>query len=115
MDNFERDNTEPLADDMDPDMEEGMEPFILTDEDGNEVPFEMLGDIEFEGAHYAVMSPLEDEPGDFGDLEEDTQPVVILRMEESDDDVVLESVTDEDLMERVFDAFMQAHPEIFED
>ncbi len=116
MSDFERNDMEPLGDDMDPDMEEGLEPFMLTDEDGREHPFEMLGDIEFEGAQYAIMSPLEEDEN-FSDLGDDAQPVVVLRMmeEEGSEDFVLESVMDDALLDRVFDAFVKAHPEIFED
>ncbi len=111
MDDFERE------DDMDPDMEEGMEAFMLADEDGKEYPFEMIGDIEFEGAHYALMSPVdaEDEEFDMAD-DEDAQPVVILQMQEGEDnDMILTSVTDDALLDRIFDAFMKTHPELFED
>ena len=41
-------------------MEEEMEPWTLTDENGNEMQFEALCQVEYEGALYFALAPLEE-------------------------------------------------------
>lgn len=38
--------------------------FILEDENGNEVPFEFVGFMEYEGEEYLFAFPMEDEDGE---------------------------------------------------
>ncbi len=70
---------------------------VLTDEDGNEVPFEFLDLIEYEGNEYVVLLPTEDE---------DDDQVVILQVEDSGEDTESYfAVEDEEILQAVFDIF----------
>lgn len=68
---------------------------ILNDEDGNEIPFEFLDLIEYEGENYVVLLP----PGD--------DEVVILKAEEgpTEDEESYTSVDDEETLMAVFEIF----------
>ena len=79
---------------------------VLTDEDGNDVEFEFLDNVEYEGNLYVVMIPVEDE--DAG--------VVIMLLEEGeteDEDSFL-TVTDEDVVEAVYEIFKENNKDVFE-
>lgn len=81
---------------------------ILNDEDGNEVKFEFLDLIEFEGEEYVVLLPTEDE--------EDNDEVVILKVEDTEDDSEMESyvsVEDEDTLNKVFEMFKEKFKDEF--
>ncbi|MCL2383234.1 MAG: DUF1292 domain-containing protein [Oscillospiraceae bacterium] len=71
---------------------------VLNDEDGNEVKFEFLDLIEYEGNSYIVLLPLEDD-------EEDGE-VVILQVEntETDEESYI-SVDDQNVLQQVFEVF----------
>ena len=51
---------------------------VLNDENGNEVRFEFLDLIEYDGEEYVVLLPVVEEG------EEDSGEVVILKLEETD-------------------------------
>ena len=72
---------------------------ILNDEEGNEIEFEFLDLIEFEGEEYVVLLPMEDA--------DDADEVVILKVEdtESDDEESYVSVDDENVLNKVFEIF----------
>lgn len=81
---------------------------ILNDEDGNEVEFEFLDLIEYEGEEYVVLLPVEedtDEPGE----------VVILKLEdtESEDEESYVSVEDETVLNKVFEIFKEKFEDEF--
>ena len=81
---------------------------ILNDEDGNEVKFEFLDLIEYEGEEYVVLLPTEEE--------EDNDEVVILKVEDVEDDPDLEtyvSVDDEDTLNAVFEIFKEKFKDEF--
>jgi len=67
---------------------------ILNDEDGNEVQFEFLDLIEFEGEQYVVLLPTDEED------DENAGEVVILKLEdtESEDEESYVSVDDEQVL-----------------
>ena len=80
---------------------------VLNDADGNEVEFEYLASVDYEGNEYIVLMPLE------GD---DTE-VVILRVEAvpgNDEEEAYVGVTDEPTLEAVFDLFKAEFADIFE-
>ena len=79
---------------------------VLTDEDGNDVEFEFLDNVEYEGNLYVVMIPVEDE--DAG--------VVIMLLEEgeTEDEDSLLTVTDEDVVEAVYEIFKENNKDVFE-
>ena len=69
---------------------------VLNDENGEEVPFEFLDLIEYEGEEYVVLLPVEED--------EEADEVVILRLEdsESEDEESYVSVDDEEILNKVF-------------
>jgi len=81
---------------------------VLNDEEGNEVEFEFLDLIEFEGEEYVVLLPIEVEEDEEGE-------VVILKVEdtESDEEESYVSVDDEDVLNKVFAIFKEKFKEEF--
>lgn len=77
---------------------------VLNDEEGNEVEFEFLDLIEYEGEEYIVLLPAEDVEN------EEPDEVVILKTEklkeetDSDEETYV-SVENEDVLNAVFDIF----------
>ena len=81
----------------------------LNDEDGNEVEFEFLDLIEYEGEEYVILLPVEDE-------EEAEEPgeVVILKVEStSEDEESYVSVEDEEVLNNVFEIFKEKFKDEF--
>ena len=80
---------------------------ILNDEEGNEVEFEFLDLIEYEGEEYVVLLPVEesDEAGE----------VVILKLEdtESEDEESYVSVDDDEVLNKVFEIFKEKFKDDF--
>ena len=80
---------------------------ILNDEEGNEVEFEFLDLIEYEGEEYVVLLPVEesDEAGE----------VVILKLEdtESEEEESYVSVDDDDVLNKVFEIFKEKFKDDF--
>ena len=80
----------------------------LTDENGQETVFEYLDVIEYQGKEYLILLPVEDEDGQ----------VVILEIEPVDEENEnYLSVTDEDILNAVYDIFKDRYKDIltFED
>ncbi len=80
-------------------MEEFDNKIILNDEAGNEVEFEFLDLIEYQGEEFVVLLPC-DEADEAGE-------VVILKLEDTDDEEneSYASVDDESVLNAVFDIF----------
>lgn len=80
-------------------MEEFDNKIILNDEVGNEVEFEFLDLIEYQGEEYVVLLP--------ADETEEAGEVVILKLEDTDDEEneSYASVDDETVLNAVFDIF----------
>ena len=75
---------------------------ILNDENGNEVKFEFLDLMEYEGEEYIILLPTEEG--------EDNDEVVILKVEDVEDDPDMEtyvSIDDEDTLKAVFEMFKE--------
>ena len=69
----------------------------LTDEDGVEIHFNILGSCEVEGIKYLALIPLEDN---------EAEEYVILKLTEDEDgDEVLVTIDDDDEFDKVADAF----------
>ena len=81
----------------------------LNDEDGNEVEFELLDLIEYEGEEYVVLLPTEEEG------EEEIDEVLILKYEEneSEDEESYVIVEDEDVLNNVFEIFKEKFKDEF--
>jgi len=73
---------------------------VLNDEDGNEVEFEFLDLIEYDGESYVVLLPNDDD-------EEEAGEVLILKLEDNDseDEESYVSVEDEEILNKVFEIF----------
>ena len=73
---------------------------VLNDEEGNEVEFEFLDLIEYEGETYVVLLPNDEE-------EEEAGEVLILKLEDTDseEEESYVSVEDEEILNNVFEIF----------
>lgn len=95
---------EDLMEDL---LEEDVEILTLQDEDGNDLDFEILDLIEYEGDSYVVLLP----------AEEDADEVLILKIEDSDDlDPDEESyvaIDDDETLDAVFEIFKEKFSDIF--
>ena len=84
---------------------------VLNDEEGNEVEFEFLDIIEYEGEEYVVLLPVEEEDTD------EAGEVVILKLEDTDDEESDEesyvSVDDEEVLNKVFELFKEKFKDEF--
>ena len=80
---------------------------VLNDENGNEIEFEFLDLIEYEGEEYVVLLP--------NDEEDDAGEVVILKLEDTDseEEESYVSVDDEEVLQNVFDIFKEKFKDEF--
>ena len=81
---------------------------ILNDENGNEVKFEFLDLMEYEGEDYIILLPTEEG--------EENDEVVILKVEDVEDDPDMEtyvSIDDEDTLNAVFEMFKEKFKDEF--
>ena len=77
--------------------EEDASIIVLEDDLGNEVEFEYLDVIEYEGIEYLYLIPADEEDGD---------DVVILKITSVDDETeMFEGIEDEELLETLFEIF----------
>ena len=81
---------------------------ILHDEDGNDVEFEFLDLIEYEGEEYVVLLPNDEEDDDAGEI-------LILKLEDTDseDEESYVSVEDEEALNTVFEIFKEKFKDEF--
>ena len=81
---------------------------VLNDENGDEIEFEFLDLIEYEGDEYVVLLPNDED-------EEDAGEVVILKLEDTDseDEESYVSVDDEDVLKAVFEIFKEKFKDEF--
>jgi uncharacterized protein YrzB (UPF0473 family) len=86
------------------------EVYTLTDEEGNESQFELIGTCELEGVTYCALVPL-DENGD-----DAAEEYVILKSEpdENGDDCLV-TIEDDEEFDRVADIFEDEFSDIFYD
>ena len=82
------------------DDESAPEIYTLTDEDGNELNFALLGTLEHEGHTYKALIPVNE------DGEEESDEYVILRCGVDDDgEDILETIEDDEEFDRIADIF----------
>ena len=82
--------------------EEQIERFTLTDEEGNEIEFELIGSGEVDGVMYYAMIPAEEAD----DENRDTFEYVILKSEvDENGDESLFTIDDDEEFDRVADFF----------
>ena len=88
--------------------EEETSTLVLTDENGEDITFEYLDCIEYEGIEYLVLLP----------AEEDSNEIVILQIEPVDEENEnYLAVENEDILDAVYDIFKQRYKDVltFED
>ena len=84
--------------------------YTLTDEDGNELNFSLLGTLEHEGIVYKALIPV-DEDGN-----EESEEYVILKCGVDDDgEEILETIEDDEEFDKIADIFDDEFADIFYD
>ena len=77
---------------------------VLTDDEGNDVEFEWLDTIEMNDKTYVVVLP----------TDEDSEEVVILKIEPEEDEDTFVGLDDENEINAVFEAFKEKNKENFD-
>ncbi len=88
-------------------LEEEETGIILTDEDGNEVEFDLLDCVEYEGSSYLVMLPADDN-------DEGNVVIMLLEEGETEEDDTLLTVTDEKILDEVYAIFKENNKDFFD-
>ena len=81
----------------------------LTDSDGSDVDFEVLDIVPYKKHEYVVMLPVDDES--------DSPEAVILELleaEEDNEEDMLQGVEDEEILNAVFNLFMEKNADEFQ-
>ena len=81
----------------------------LTDSDGSDVDFEVLDIVPYKEHEYVVMLPVDDES--------DSPEAVILELleaEEDNEEDLLQGVEDEEILNAVFNLFMEKNADEFQ-
>ena len=78
----------------------GSDYLTIEDEDGNEVEFEHIDTVEYNGVTYLAFIPAEIS------IEEDAE-VVIMQIVEENGEELLEAVEDDEIADAVFDIVME--------
>ena len=81
----------------------------LTDSDGSDVDFEVLDIVPYKEHEYVIMLPVDDES--------DSPEAVILELleaEEDNEEDMLQGVDDEDILNAVFNLFMEKNADEFQ-
>lgn len=79
-------------------------PFILNDEDGNEIKFELLDLIVLEDEKYVVLYPIDNE----------NDEVVILRVQETDGELDEYLSVDEKTLQSVYAIFKEKFKDVYD-
>ena len=77
--------------------------FTLTDEEGNEIDFEIIDKCEKNGETYFAMIPIDSE--EITDGDNDVLEYVILKLAKDGDEEILVTVDDEDELDDIADYF----------
>jgi uncharacterized protein YrzB (UPF0473 family) len=84
--------------------EEERELIYLTDEEGNDFPFELLDVIDYKDEQFAIFFPAEDSEEETDD---DGEVVILKVIAQEDDSAEFVSIDDEKTLDAVFDIFME--------
>ena len=85
--------------------EEEQNVLTLTDENGNDIDFEYLDVIEYEGLEYLILMPLEDEANE----------IVILQIEPVDEETEnYLAVESEEILTAVYEIFKERYKDVLE-
>lgn len=97
-------NAENAGEEYDPEI------YTLTDEEGNELNFALLGTLEDNGEIYKALVPVNE------DGEEESEEYVILKCGVDDDgEEILETIEDDDEFDRIADIFDSEFEDILYD
>ena len=97
---------------MTPETQEEVDHVYLTDEQGNEYPFDLLDVIPYTGEDYAVFFPADESEEDDS---EDTEVVILKMIQHDDDSAEFEGTDDEEVLDAVFNIFMENMRKEFEE
>ncbi|MBO7404977.1 MAG: DUF1292 domain-containing protein [Clostridia bacterium] len=103
---FEEDRKNEIEEDEEYDPEI----YTLTDEDGNELQFALLGELEHEGEVYLALIPV-DEDGE----EASDEYVILKRSTDENGEETLDTIEDDDEFDRIADIFDDEFADIFYD
>ena len=85
-------------------MQDIIDVIVLTDDEGNDFEFEKLDILDYKGETYILLAPMDDEDS----LEREC---VIMRvegdMDAEDGEFTLEGIEDEQLLETIFELFVE--------
>jgi len=90
-------------------LEEPVETVELVDENGKTAQFEHLMTLEYEGADYIVLYPLDDVEG----VNEDE--VMIMRIDSSGEEDMYLPVEDDETLNEIFAVFLENYEELEDD
>ena len=88
---------------FDNDMDMEIEVYTLTDEDGKESDFELIGRLDDGGQSYVALAPIDD-ADDEGENDEEGS-FIVLKVVEEDGEEVFETIEDDDEFDRIADIF----------
>ena len=81
----------------------------LTDSDGSDVDFEVLDIVPYNDHEYAVLLPVDDESAS-----PEAVILELLEAEEDNEEDMLQGVEDEDILNAVFNLFMEKNADEFQ-
>ena len=81
------------------------EVYTLTDEDGQEGEFELIGSLDIDGQSYVALMPIDDDDESERNEDDEDFGFVILKVMEENGEEVFISIDDDEEFERVADAF----------
>lgn len=95
-------------------LDEGMQGMLYTleDEDGNEQEFEVLGEMEYNGAEYCALIPYHENEEEM--LQDDGE-FVILKREMVDGEEMLCTIEDDDEYDAVGNLFLQELSDLYDE
>ncbi|MBQ7475722.1 MAG: DUF1292 domain-containing protein [Clostridia bacterium] len=83
---------------------------VLTDEDGNELNFELLASLEHEGAEYKALVPVDEDGNETGD-----EYIILKCVVDENGEEMLETIEDDDEFDRIADIFDDDMADVFYD
>jgi len=99
-DNFENDiENENDTDDME------VEIYTLTDEDGKESDFELIGRIDQDGQSYVALAPVDSDEENEGNENDEEAGFVVLKVVEEDGEEIFVTIDDDEEFDRIADIF----------
>jgi len=96
-DNFDNNG----IDENDNEMDMEVEIYTLTDEDGSESDFELLGRHDLDGQSYVALAPIDAEDDD----DDEEGSFIVLKVVEEDGEEVFETIEDDEEFDRIADIF----------